>query len=67
MMMSPLALGFAQDLLLSLGITGESTADGAVFRGAEMIYNYERLLRQVLNLHAIECFQSDTIPLIFSY
>ena len=36
-----------QDLLRSLGITGESTVDGAVFRGAEMIYNYERLLRQV--------------------
>ena len=40
-------LTYSQDLLRSLGITGESTVDGAVFRGAEMIYNYERLLRQV--------------------
>merc|ERR1719245_2999104 len=41
------SLAAPEDLLRSLGITGESTVDGAVFRGAEMIYNYERLLRQV--------------------
>lgn len=35
------------DLLKSLKIQGSVSASGAIFRGAEMIYNYERLLRQV--------------------
>ncbi len=35
------------DLLRSLQVTGRTDASGAVFSGAEMIYNYERLLRQV--------------------
>lgn len=35
------------DLLRSLSIVGSVSADGADFSGAEMIYNYERLLRQV--------------------
>lgn len=35
------------DLLKSLKIVGKVTSSGAVFSGAEMIYNYERLLRQV--------------------
>ena len=36
-----------QELLKSLSIVGSVSADGADFSGAEMIYNYERLLRQV--------------------
>ena len=36
-----------EDLLKSLKITGKVSSQGATFRGAEMIYNYERLLRQV--------------------
>merc|ERR1712061_976535 len=35
------------DLLRSLKITGTVAPEGAEFTGAEMIYNYERLLRQV--------------------
>ncbi len=35
------------DLLRSLQIVGKVTNSQAVFTGAEMIYNYERLLRQV--------------------
>jgi len=35
------------DLLRSLKITGTVAPEGAEFSGAEMIYNYERLLRQV--------------------
>ena len=37
-----------EDLLRALKIVGRVNADGAVFSGAEMIYNYERLLRQVI-------------------
>ena len=36
-----------EELLKSLSIVGSISADGADFSGAEMIYNYERLLRQV--------------------
>merc|ERR1719322_2372017 len=36
-----------EDLLRSLKITGTVSLLGAEFSGAEMIYNYERLLRQV--------------------
>ena len=35
------------DLLNSLQIDGKVSSDGAIFTGAEMIYNYERVLRQV--------------------
>ena len=42
------ALGVPDDLLKSLpSVTGSVTAQGAEFSGPEMIYNYERLLRQV--------------------
>ncbi len=36
-----------EDLLRSLQVRGSVDAAGAQFKGAEMIYNYERLLRQV--------------------
>jgi len=36
-----------EDLLKSISVVGNVNAEGAVFSGAEMIYNYERLLRQV--------------------
>ena len=36
-----------EDLLRSLKVSGDVDASGATFKGAEMIYNYERLLRQV--------------------
>ena len=43
------ALGVPDDLLKSLpSVTGSVTAQGAEFSGPEMIYNYERLLRQVV-------------------
>lgn len=35
------------DLMSSMGIRGNVSLSGADFTGAEMIYNYERLLRQV--------------------
>jgi len=35
------------DLLRQLAILGKVSADGVEFSGAEMIYNYERVLRQV--------------------
>ena len=40
-------LDVPEDLLRSLSILGHVSSDGAEFKGAEMIYNYERLLRQV--------------------
>ena len=40
-------LDVPEDLLRSLQIMGKVSAEGATFTGAEMIYNYERLLRQV--------------------
>ncbi len=44
-------------LLQSLNIVGKVTSQGATFQGAEMIYNYERLLRQV------RCFPSISSPM----
>ena len=35
------------DLLRQLAILGKVSSDGVEFSGAEMIYNYERVLRQV--------------------
>lgn len=35
------------DLLHQLSVLGQVSADGVEFSGAEMIYNYERVLRQV--------------------
>lgn len=35
------------DLLRQLTISGKVSAEGVEFSGAEMIYNYERVLRQV--------------------
>ena len=35
------------DLLRQLAVLGQVSADGVEFSGAEMIYNYERVLRQV--------------------
>ena len=35
------------DLLRQLAVLGKVSADGVEFSGAEMIYNYERVLRQV--------------------
>merc|ERR1719295_1379862 len=47
------ALGVPDDLLKSLpSVTGSVTAQGAEFSGPEMIYNYERLLRQVTYTNA---------------
>ena len=40
-------LDVPEDLLRSLQIMGKVSSEGATFTGAEMIYNYERLLRQV--------------------
>ena len=41
------AFDVPNDLLKSLNIVGKVSSDGVEFTGAEMIYNYERLLRQV--------------------
>ncbi len=40
-------LSVPSDLLRSLKIDGSVSVSGASFGGADMIYNYERLLRQV--------------------
>jgi len=54
------------DLLKSLSIVGNVTPDGADFSGAEMIYNYERLLRQVrLNEHLVS--HTLIISVFFSF
>ena len=41
------AIDVPDDLLRQLAILGKVSADGVEFSGAEMIYNYERVLRQV--------------------
>ena len=45
------SLGVPDDLLKSLAsVSGSVSLQGTEFSGAEMIYNYERLLRQVLSI-----------------
>jgi len=41
------AIDVPDDLLRQLAVLGKVSADGVEFSGAEMIYNYERVLRQV--------------------
>ena len=41
------AIDVPDDLLRQLAILGKVSPDGVEFSGAEMIYNYERVLRQV--------------------
>ena len=45
------SVGVPDDLLKSLAsVSGSVSLQGTEFSGAEMIYNYERLLRQVLSV-----------------